>query len=112
MESVKDVGKNVEVNKIQEAWKLVTILATTNEAYCEEYDSVKVKLVDEIVDKATPKKPLIKYYGEAGNKSTKVCCPNGCGIQLNGLDKEGESRAYTNDYCNKCGQAIDWSKDE
>lgn len=67
------------------------------------------KLLQELVDKATPKKPKINHYD---NDCTKIICPNDCRIQLNGLNKDNEIASFTHEYCPKCGQAIDWSEDE
>lgn len=65
--------------------------------------------VQELVDKATPKKPKINHYD---NDCTKIICPNDCGIQLNGLNKDNQIASFTHEHCPKCGQAIDWSKDD
>lgn len=70
----------------------------------------KVSYYKELEDKATPKKPKINHYGNC--RGIKIICPNGCGIQLNGLGEDGESKFYTHDYCPKCGQKIDWGKDD
>lgn len=62
-----------------------------------------LSLLQELVDKATPKKPNIEniHY---------ICCPN-CGsdeIELYDYYKDEVKLKH----CNKCGQALDWSKDE
>ena len=105
MESAKDVGKNVEVNKILEAWKLVTILATTNEAYCEEYDSVKVKLVNEIIDKEIPKKPTKAIDGSDKDWASYGLCSNCESVRIHDYEYD---RKFNR--CSDCGQVIDWSK--
>lgn len=59
-------------------------------------------------EKSTPKKPKLNHYD---NDCTKIICPNDCGIQLNGLNRDNEIASFTHEHCPKCGQAIDWSKD-
>ena len=100
MESTKDVGKNVEENEYQEAWKLVSTLATTNDCYCEEYDSVKVKLVNEIIDKEIPKKPVGEKYYEL------------CPLCYNPSVRSDYASNYELKRCHECGQKLDWSNDE
>lgn len=104
MESAKDVGKNVEVNEYQEALDKVLEIATYGEVMNEKYNSIfhsNVKKIQELVDKATPKKPnnitIPKRFG-----SKYIACPT-CGKGLT------SGRCCSN---NECRQAIDWSKDE
>jgi len=59
-------------------------------------------------EKSTPKKPKLNHYD---NDCTKIICPNDCGIQLNGLNRDNEIASFTHEHCPKCGQAIDWSED-
>lgn len=68
------------------------------------------KLLQELVDKATPKKPYYQCMTsclEGANFSRtaifEISCKN-CDNTLAHLDKM--------DYCPYCGQAIDWSNDE
>ena len=67
----------------------------------------------ELVDKATPKKPIIKQY----KNSEHYLCPN-CKNYRFGIIDYGE---YKNEwrkgselmlYCPKCGQALDWSDED
>ena len=59
----------------------------------------------ELVDKATPKKPI--------NQSTPVVrqgyCPN-CKGELRKLGSRNEVVLEGQLYCSSCGQALDWSK--
>ncbi len=93
------------MNKYQEA---LDVLYESAWEDTTAVDNSKLKL-QELVDKKTPKKPKINHYD---NDCIKVVCPNNCGIQLNGLNKDNEIVSFTHEYCPKCGQAIDWSKDE
>lgn len=54
--------------------------------------------IEELVDKATPKKP-IKDEVQDIRYVTKYICPN-CG---------GKFTGKISDYCYHCGQAFDWS---
>ena len=62
--------------------------------YADYPDNIKCDLLQELVDKATPKKPYKSYY-----------CPN-CKKDflksLNGYE----------DYCGGCGQKLDWSEND
>ena len=71
------------------------------------------KILQELVDKATPKKPIIKQY----KNSEHYLCPN-CKNYRFGIIDYGE---YKNEwrkgselmlYCPKCGQAIDRSDED
>lgn len=57
------------------------------------------QLLQELVDKATPKKP-IKDEVQDIRYVTKYICPN-CG---------GKFTGKISDYCYHCGQAFDWSE--
>lgn len=114
MEVLRIVESNpkvvVKMNKYQEALN-----------HFIEYDAnlQDVDLLQELVDiypeylelkaKSTPKKPKVNHYD---NDCTKIICPNDCGIQLNGLNKDNQIASFTHEHCPKCGQAIDWSKDD
>ena len=73
----------------------------------QENLSHDVALMDSLVDKATPKKPIEKKVGiESFNEDVVVQTYYVCGCetfsQVNHQDR----------FCPKCGQAIDWSEDE
>lgn len=112
MESAKDVGKNVEVNEYQDSLNELYENATNGEDVYIKQKHIKGitecrDVLQELVDKATPKKPIVEAKETKYKKSTihehiphcpicntrlfliGACCPN-----------------------NECRQAIDWSKDE
>ena len=71
---------------------------------CTDYLNAR-KVAIAALEKQVPKKPIEKHYVESGNPTyTKTTCPNGCRVQVN----KGEY-AYSNNYCHKCGQKLDWS---
>lgn len=69
-----------------------------------KHDLKKVEVLQELVDKATPKKPInrINYRTDIN----AYYCPNCNGFICNYYDKDNEC----DDYCCNCGQALDWSK--
>lgn len=72
-----------------------------------------VDMAVEALNKQIPKKPKIRHYEEEGEPPyTKICCPNGCHVQLYPVTEK--RLAHEHVYCPSCGQAIDWSevKDE
>lgn len=70
-----------------------------------------ISTLQELVDKVTPKKPLVKHYEEIGEKPyIKICCPNGCRVQLSKVTEK--NHAHEHHFCNKCGRAIDWGKED
>ena len=86
------------MNKYQEALRILV----------QPYHSIKSKIkaegkILELVEKATPKKPdkyvLLErdYLGFPTQGYCKTC---------------GTSLLVKNDYCGRCGQAIDWSKND
>ena len=104
------------MNKYQEALDTIkNITYVPNNGI--EQDSIgywydkEIKILQELVDLATPMKPIKKHYEEKGEESyIKYSCPNGCRIQLIPVTEKNlvcESR-----FCRKCGQVIDWSKDD
>lgn len=101
------------MSKYQEAFKRIINDDYLN-ANGNQYD-LDVKLIEELVDKATPKRPILNkiwededtknIYDEYGRINETLCvCPN-C----------GESDIYDFEYntrfkcCSNCGQRIDWS---
>lgn len=81
------------MNKYQEA------LNNVKRVYVESnhYDEEDIRLLQELVDKETTKKfkKIMDY---------SVACPN-CGHHLDKLYGRNE------DYCSRCGQKLDWSKE-
>ena len=101
------------MNKYQEALEFL------KESACENYFKQHVQTheervtifksseyLQELVDKATPKKPI--------NQSTPVVrqgyCPN-CKGELRKLGSRNEVVLEGQLYCCSCGQALDWSKE-
>ena len=60
-------------------------------------------VLQELVDKATPKKPLKLEEG-------KYTCPS-CSMAFT-LKTSIKNMFVNNRYCDVCGQALDWSEDE
>lgn len=82
------------MNKYEEAYQRLTNRIYKNDHIEDVYKDLEV--LGELVDKATPKKPILGYY-------EYVCptCNNSVAIYLN--------------HCNCCGQKLDWlerSEDE
>lgn len=70
-----------------------------------------VSLAIESMEKQIPNKPTNKAFHEWNGRViydiAQYRCPS-CNSQLkSGL---GSSSKYRNNFCNKCGQAIDWSE--
>lgn len=87
------------MNKYQKAFEKV------KEA-CASFDTVdELITLKELVDKATPKKPIVKYdnFGDG-----TLCCPNCNQSIVNVWSK----RKYRPKYCHYCGQALDWSEED
>ena len=86
------------MNRYQEA--LNNIRFYCGHANCDGYLNPKVfeelNIIQELVDKETPKKPTFLNYG--GYKIGNWHCPNCDSILLN-----------KRSYCEDCGQALDWS---
>lgn len=65
------------------------------------------KVLKELVDKATPKKPKIKAFNEAE--------PWDCAdyfVERNACPACERKMINKSDFCPNCGQAIDWSTDD
>ena len=89
------------MNKYQEALKKLRKIEQTENTWDENCE-----VLQELVEKATPKKPKIRAFNEAepwycaDYLVEREACPL-CGRKL--LDKDP--------YCYICGQAIDWSEE-
>ena len=71
--------------------------------------ALAVYKLEELVEKATPKKPISKYIVDG-----RYCvCPE-CGALLDEecLLKTHECLREGHQYCHVCGQAIDWSEED
>ena len=63
--------------------------------------------LQELVDKETPKEPIL-YTDEIHGEEKNICeCPN-CASFL-GYEDECKEECYQSLYCSNCGQRIDWS---
>lgn len=106
------------MNKYQEAIENIERETKQDSYYCDDIDWVRVfdendvniKLLKELVDKATPKKPNKLTYKLLLDDGWKYECPRckcAIGINTNAFDYTQEES-----FCPTCSQAIDWSKDE
>lgn len=104
------------MNKYQEALDTLLCKAHTNHEVCEankctkdesclECDVQKAfEKLQELVEKATPKKPIQL------SDSRRHKCPN-CNCQLP-FKKNVLKKQNPRIYCDRCGQRIDWSDEE
>lgn len=90
------------MNKYQEAYNLINGESIFNSlALCDERYKENMKALDilrELVDRATPKKPLLRKDGYCDTWD----CPN-CGETFVIEDDTDKCN-----YCPNCGQKIDW----
>lgn len=90
------------MNKYQEALDLLFMWATN--AYCAleaDKDCAEYLILKELVERATPKKP-IKSEEQDIRYVTKYECPN-CHQYFTGRISK---------YCYHCGQALKWEEEE
>lgn len=88
------------MNKYQEALEKIRLL----DCYDEENFEIKfenIPILQELVDRAIPKKPISVRTNNFGMGETIGNCHN-CNRLVSQFEK----------YCADCGQAQDWSKDE
>jgi hypothetical protein len=98
------------MNKYQEAlnWLSKNMGWIDDSEFPEKYQDI----FNELLDKATPKKPFIN------GPSCRVC--SNCDTYVakiytqNGVYKTGTTELYEFEikFCPDCGQALDWSEDE
>ena len=83
---------NITMNKYQEALDRKVYVES------EHYDEKDINLLQELVDKATPKKPYFLNYGgyQIGNWKCPIC----------------DGFVARDNYCKYCGQALDWSDED
>lgn len=96
--------KEKELNKYQKALKEVEVQCEFNNLGEQSYNLLK-----ELVDKETPKKPIIRKEteDEVGEYKVTLCC--NCENVL--TDEAGYYNDYYDvEYCPFCGQHLDWSK--
>ena len=90
-------------NKYQEALDIINTsddekFIKDSRAYFDEYKINPVSVIQELVDKATPKKPIGKY--------TDYKCPI-CGRRVR--SGKGSSSHQRDNVCQRCYQVLDWS---
>ena len=61
-----------------------------------------------LVDKETPKEPILYTDVIHGKEENVYQCPN-CGSFL-GYENECKEECYQSLYCSDCGQRLDWNK--
>lgn len=84
------------MNKYQEAYKCLSSRDYKYASIESVYEDINV--LGELVERATPKKPLIANDQDI-NHVIKYACPT-CGNKFIG---------ELSDYCYRCGQRFDWS---
>lgn len=92
-----------EEEKIEKAWWNVNSLARSSD-HCNESDHSDIELIEEIVKKAIPMKPI--------DVQTPVVTWGLCPVCKGEYRKLGRkpNRVFLSDkYCPDCGQRLDWS---
>lgn len=94
------------MNKYQEPFNNIVVEAELMAERCNHKLEKDIKTVQELIDKATPKKPtyVADGYSEGELVFDTWVCPN--------CDEDYEVDYHYYDYCPNCGQAIDWSEEE
>lgn len=88
--------KPIEYASDKELWKMIAICSRYHEVFYErEYDRVREKQI--------PKKVTFGY-----DEQDSICCPN-CKVELMSMDWYDHWKC---NYCEGCGQALDWSDSE
>ena len=85
------------------------LIVDDNPKYLKDFYYGEYCELQELVERATPKKVkkvAKEEYMETGYKHCCPSCGNMVGTITNDLDIEHD------DYCPSCGQAIDWSDEE
>ena len=98
-----------EEAKIEKAWWNVNSLARSSD-HCNESDHSDIELIEEIVKKAIPIKPIVD-----GDELICGCChePMNIAFYFCHNRKKGHYIVRTDfhsNYCNNCGQRIDWEE--
>ena len=98
-----------EKEKIEKAWRNVNSLARSSD-YCNESDHSDIELIESIVMKEIPIKPIVDGYSLICG-----CCnePMDIGFCFCHNRKKGHYIVRTDhrsNYCNNCGQRIDWEE--
>lgn len=73
---------------------------------CNREAKYYVEKLQELIDKATPKKPILKAMdGFSAEVASHLVCPN-CDKPIVNVWSKAE---YKPRYCHYCGQNLDWS---
>ena len=93
------------MNKYQEAYEFIEGIAGKEDVYIPFSDMDEaIKPIKELVDKATPRKPIeISHIGLYG-----WACPS-CANCVSNYPKRGHDKIK---FCYSCGQALDWSEED
>ena len=98
------------MNKYQEALKNVKEVAKWQQNTYVCYGYIRdqdILALEELVEKATPKKPILKAMeGYSAEVASHLVCPS-CGKPIVNVWSSAE---YKPRYCHYCGQALDWSE--
>ena len=100
------------IETIKNALVNVSTLATNSEYYNKDRDDQDIDLITEIVKKEIPIKPIVDSH-----ELICGCChePMNIGFCYCKNRKKGHYIIRTDshsNYCNNCGQRIDWSDEE
>lgn len=91
------------MNKYQEALNRITKTAFKNETLQSDLECF-YKL-QELVNKETPMKPFVSELNDEEMIEVEFqCCDNGYACE--------KDRMHVPNYCDKCGQKIDWSDEQ
>ena len=96
----------IETDRIKNALLNVNALAKNSIEYGKARDDQDIDLIESIVNKEIPKKPIFESNGYADGYPVydTWICPR-CGHNY-----EVDSDKF--DYCPKCGKRIDWDMEE
>lgn len=78
------------LDRFEEAFRNITL--------DDDLTNERRDLIQELVDKETPKKPINQFETDFGLGNVGDCV---CGAEVN----------YQQMYCSECGQKIDWSSE-
>jgi hypothetical protein len=92
----------MNINKYQEALDVIKGVTDYEQGLPLFYkDDEWIVTLQELVDRATPKKPIIAKSSQGeGDSYCPICFDRILKMQMK------------RNYCQECGQALDWSKDE
>ncbi|BET21229.1 hypothetical protein [Solobacterium moorei] len=94
------------MNKYQEALLNIRYYYAQSQKYkkLQKYNAIRqLETLQELVDRATPKEPIIESQDYGYSYCYCPTCDANVGI---------ETHLYThNKYCHYCGQALDWSEE-